>query len=109
MKKNILLIFFVSIFAILFAGCRATTDSTAEKPSTKKVNTQFTSTFTVNKKDLVPTGANPYFILKPGYTLLLKGKDEGKPASEETKVLNQTKVVDGVKTRVITETNKIDG
>ena len=33
----------------------------------------FTSTFAVERSDLVSTGRNPYFILEPGYTLTLEG------------------------------------
>ncbi len=60
----------------------------------------FRNAFTVEKSNLGPTGASQFFILKPG--TLLKYKDhEG--ATLAIKVLDQTRTVDGVTTRVIEE------
>ena len=52
-----------------------------------------------DKSDLMASGQNPYFILEPGYFLELKGKN----ATLTITVLDETKDVDGVKTRVIEE------
>jgi hypothetical protein len=51
--------------------------------------------------DLTSSGKNPYFILEPGYQLTLKTKD-GTDSLIIT-VLKETKVVDGVETRIIEE------
>jgi len=50
-----------------------------------------------------PTGRNDYFILEPGYQLILEGKDHGKISRLEITVLNETKKVRGVETRVVEE------
>ncbi len=50
---------------------------------------------------LASVGRNPYFVLEPGYQLLLK-KAQG-PDTLTITVLNETKQVDGVETRVIEE------
>src|SRR5437762_685002 len=55
--------------------------------------------FPTEPDELVPTGRNPYFILEPGYTLVLEGGD----ARLTITVLNETKKVDGVETRVVEE------
>jgi hypothetical protein len=56
-------------------------------------------TFTVDKVNLVDTGRNTYFILEPGYRVTYqKGQD-----TLTITVLDQTKVVDGVKTRIVEE------
>jgi hypothetical protein len=56
--------------------------------------------FKVNKANLVSTGENPYFIpLKPGYRLTL----EAGATRIVITVLDETKVVDGVETRIIEE------
>jgi len=55
------------------------------------------SAFDVSKRDLGPTGRNGYFILEPGYKLHFKG---GKTSMIMT-VLNETKMIDGVETRVV--------
>ena len=64
-------------------------------------------TFGEAKSDLGPTGRNPYFILEPGYVMTLKSKN-GKVVLEIT-VLEETRVVDGVTTRVVEERESEDG
>ena len=59
----------------------------------------FTSRFDVDKADLASTGRNPYFILEPGYVLTL----EDASVRLVITVLNETKVVDGVETRIVEE------
>src|SRR5437870_4930312 len=59
----------------------------------------WTRNFAVAKKELVPTGRNPYFILEPGYVLVLEGGDTRLAVT----VLNETKKVDGVECRVVEE------
>jgi len=61
--------------------------------------------FGVDKKNLVTVGRNPYFILIPGYKLHLKGGNETVVIS----VLADTKVVDGVETRVVEERETKNG
>lgn len=60
--------------------------------------------FGVDKADFVAAGRNPYFVLEPGYTLTLEHGAERLVIT----VLADTKVVDGVETRVVEEreTNK---
>src|SRR5437870_6069828 len=59
----------------------------------------WTSAFLLEPNELVSVGRNPYFILEPGYTLVL----EGEGAQLTITVLNETKKVDGVETRVVEE------
>src|SRR5260370_20242340 len=57
----------------------------------------FQSVFAVDKKALGVKGASPYFNLTPGYTLSYRhGKD-----TDTLTVLNETKLIDGVETRVV--------
>jgi hypothetical protein len=65
----------------------------------------FTADFPIDKADLVSIGRNPYFILEPGHTLVL----EGDKAQLVITVLNETKMVDGVETRVVEERETKDG
>lgn len=68
----------------------------------------FTDTFPVEFKDLSTTGRNPYFILEPGYQLVLEGGGKKKEVLTVT-VLADTKEVGGVKTRVVEERETEDG
>jgi hypothetical protein len=54
---------------------------------------------------LVSTGRNPYFVLEPGYQVVL----EGGGVKLETTVLDETKSVEGVTTRVVEEREWKDG
>lgn len=60
---------------------------------------RFASQFEVDKKNLVTHGKNDFFILDPEYQIVLEGPDEKVVIT----VLEKTKMVDGVKTRVVEE------
>ena len=49
------------------------------------------------------SGENSYFILKPGYQVILGGQEDGEELELVITVLNETKVVDGVETRIVEE------
>ena len=102
MPRKLLILLALLLIPLLTSGCNT-------KPKQKKIsNTAFTQSFNADKKNLVPTGKNPFFILQPGYTQVLKGKDEGKDAVDEIKVLDETRIVDGVRTRIVKETHRQD-
>lgn len=60
---------------------------------------RFVSQFEVDKNNLVTHGKNDFFILEPEYQLVLEGPNE----KVFITVLEKTKIVDGVKTRVVEE------
>ena len=55
--------------------------------------------FGISSCNLLTTGRNPYFILEPGYQIVLEGDD----TKVHITVLDETKTVDGVLTRVVEE------
>lgn len=65
----------------------------------------FTDEFHVEPGELGPTGRNPYFILEPGHYRVMKKGDEEVTIT----VLDETKKVDGVETRVIEEKETKNG
>jgi len=65
----------------------------------------WTEDFGIDKADLVPTGSNPYFILEPGHQLYFKGKKGDLTIT----VLDETKTINGVETRVVEERETEDG
>src|SRR5688500_2722039 len=69
----------------------------------------FEDEFNVHRKSVATTGRNDYFILEPGYQLVLEGKDHGKPAKLVITVTNDTKKVDGYDTRIVEEFESVDG
>jgi hypothetical protein len=74
-----------------------------------KPKDKFTDTFRVEAGDFSSTGANPYFILEPGYVLVLEGKDEGEDVRLTITVLDETKKVTGIETRIVEEREEADG
>jgi len=54
--------------------------------------------------DFSSTGSNEFFILEPGYRLVLTGEgDQGEDIRLTITVKDKTKIVDGVETRVVVE------
>ena len=69
----------------------------------------FTDSFNTDTCTWSATGFNPYFPLQPGIRLVLEAEDEGEVEQVIIETTDQTKMVDGVMTRVIVETESIDG
>jgi hypothetical protein len=61
--------------------------------------------FSVDRKSLGVQGANPYFPLSPGYQLSYRHGND----SDTLTVLNETKRIDGVETRVVEDREMKDG
>lgn len=65
----------------------------------------WTTEFGVERGELSSTGRNPYFILEPGYQLVFEGGGDQLFIT----VLDETRMVDGVETRVVEERESEDG
>ena len=68
-------------------------------------NAQWQQEFAISSCKLVTAGRSQYFVLEPGFQLVL----EGGGTKLEITVLDETKVVDGVTTRVVEEREWKDG
>jgi len=74
----------------------------AKKQSGKKEDAKaFTDAFPVDAADWASSGRNPYFVLEPGYFLILEGEEKGVKIRTEINVLSETKTIDGVECRVV--------
>ncbi|MDQ5870341.1 MAG: hypothetical protein M3530_11535 [Thermoproteota archaeon] len=71
--------------------------------SSKDSDGKWTEAFKLDDCNFTSTGSNTYFILQPGYQTVFKGIDEGIDTKLTTTVLNETKVVDGIDTRIVEE------
>lgn len=81
-----------AILSLVFVGLVAAPPAFAAKA-------EFRDTFNVDKTTLADTGSNTYMILEPGYRLtFVDGKD-----MLTIMVLDETKMVDGVRTRIVEE------
>jgi hypothetical protein len=90
---------------MLLTGC-----ANQKGASTKSSDaSDFARDFNVSRQNFSSTGRNQYFVLEPGYQLTLRGKDEGKDAQLVVVVLNETKEIDGVPTRIVEERETANG
>jgi hypothetical protein len=71
----------------------------------KERNSPWQEEFGISKCNLLTTGRNQYFILEPGFQLILEGGD----TKLQITVLDETKTVAGVNTRVVEEREWKDG
>ena len=67
------------------------------------------ASFPVSPADLATTGENPYFILTPGYQLVLEGRESGAAVKLVITVLDVTKKVGSFDTRVVEERETRNG
>jgi hypothetical protein len=70
---------------------------------------RFAEIFAVEKSALSSTGKSDFFILEPGFAATYAGKEKGKKVVLIITVTAETKVVDGVETRVVEEKETADG
>lgn len=70
---------------------------------------EFSSEFFIDECTFSTTGRNPFFVLEPGFEIVLEGEEDGVEIAAEILVLNSTFEVDGVETRVVVETETEDG
>ncbi len=62
----------------------------------------FTDRFDLDPADLGPTGRNPYCVLEPGYALVFQSPKDATHQQVVT-VLDETRTIEGVTTRVVEE------
>jgi hypothetical protein len=75
----------------------------------KKEEDKFTSDFMADSCSFSTSGRNMYFILEPGYQLLLKGKDGKDSAQLIITVTKETKKVGNVDCRIVEENESVNG
>lgn len=102
-------LFLTTIAAAAICGCSSMRHQEAESGETKvkasSPQVGWRETFSVNKSDLAPSGANSYLTIQPGRVLkLTAGKDR-----LTVSILPETKTVDGVTVGVLEEREEKDG
>ncbi len=90
-----------AILFVILTAAGAGLKATVQKPA----KSGWADTFAVEKKDFVSAGANTYFRLEPGFTLVLADGNERLVIT----VLDETKIVDGVETRIVEERESKNG
>ena len=85
-----------SLISVLFGLVFVTVIAAQKKPASAG---DWRMQFDVTPADLSSTGRNLYFILEPGYKLVLVNDKERLAIT----VLNETRMIDNVETRVVEE------
>jgi hypothetical protein len=75
----------------------------AQDKSTESSTAEWTESFSLESCSFSTTGRNEYFVLEPGYRLVLTGVEDDDSVTLTITVLNDTQEVDGVQTRVVEE------
>ncbi|MHC4198572.1 MAG: hypothetical protein ACYSU0_01075 [Planctomycetota bacterium] len=101
----------------LVAGCGAKVERGGGEPEKRAgpasaakdapVQRAWKDTFDLDKCTLLTTGRNTYFILQPGYQILLAEEDRTEQVF--ITVLDETETVDGIETRVVEEREFLNG
>jgi hypothetical protein len=70
---------------------------------------RWTETLTCSDESFTNAGRNAFFVLEPGYQLVLAGKEDGKQTEVTITVLDDTQNIGGVLTRVVEERETAGG
>jgi hypothetical protein len=113
-KKNILLLAAVvgaiALAGGIFSNGQQIALALEAASGSSSASKWYTDEFFLEDCEFSTTGSNRYFILEPGFRSIFKGEgDEGEKIELVIKVLDKTKVVDGVKTRIVEERESING
>lgn len=100
----------VAGLSLLGGSLGVSTDAYAASDKKSKDDDVFTTNFMPETcGGFSSAGRNPFFVLEPGYQLRLAGLEKKVLVELTITVLNETKIVDGVETRVIEERETHDG
>ncbi len=80
-----------------------------DEDADEATSVNFQHFFDLEHREFATTGRNRYFVLEPGYQLVLEGKDGTHAARLEITVLDETKELGGIQTRVVEERETVDG
>ncbi len=101
MKKISCLAFILAIGAVNFMGI--------SQINNKPVVNIFTTTLMQDSCSFTTIGRNTYFILEPGYQLILEGIERTDTTRLVVTVLYETKRIGAVETRIVEENESVNG
>jgi hypothetical protein len=103
--KRVYMIAAVLAGALVFSGMQVAQAGQGHAKS----KVQYTDGFFIEDCTFANEGANQFFILEPGYQQTFVGDEDGEEVELVITVLDETKEVDGVETRVVEERESADG
>lgn len=109
------LVLILAVLAVIVVSLGISASRALDDDDDRKQRGQrFTTEFRLEDCSFVTQGANPYFILEPGYQLVFEGEEDGAALRLEITVLDETVTVDvpgvgAVEARVVEERETADG
>lgn len=100
---------FVALWPCVLLSAFVASMSVAGHAASQAPSREWQRSFPVDPSDLASVGENPYLVLKPGYQLVLEGKESGKLVRLVVSVLDETKMIGGIEARVVEERETEDG
>lgn len=91
-------------FALLFLFCIVFVSFVNANEKVK-----WTENFSEDARDFSSKGSNTFFILEPGFQSVLEGKEDGKDVQLIITVLDETKKIGDIETRVVEEKESKNG
>jgi len=93
-----------------FEGDKAEKPAEAEADEDEaEIAGQYQDSFDLENRQLASVGRNRYFILEPGYQLVLEGKEGEHTVTLAVTVLNETRRIGNIETRIVEERESVDG
>jgi hypothetical protein len=97
------------LLASIASTIAAKPEADHHKKHGKKGEKKWTEEFSLASCNWANSGKNAYFNLQPGFQQVFEGKEENESVRLEITVLDETKTVDGVTTRVVEERETVNG
>jgi len=112
-RKWLLAFLVLGAFLALF-GLSVSSAQDDDDDGDKERKDKFTQDFRLQDCTFLTEGSNPYFILEPGYQLVLEGEEDGETLRVEITVLDETETINlpdigAIETRVVEEVETVDG
>lgn len=98
---------FIIVASLAWVNCGS--DKVQDASTALPASQGWVDKFHISQKHLVAEGKNPFFILEPGYQLVLRGDENGSTLEMTITVLNETQRVGGFLTRVVEERKTENG
>ena len=104
MKAHVSLL---AVAAVVLTGASA--GASSAKMAAPKESKRWTDEFRTSACTWSSTGGNDFFILEPGHQDVYDGNEGKKPVHLEVTVLNETRNIAGVETRIVEERETHEG
>ena len=99
-SASVLLVYTFAVFISVLSAC-----TTASPQDNVAISTEWQEEFNILDRDLSDSGESLYFILKPGFEMILESTFEKLTIT----VLEETKEINGITTRVLEEREERNG